>query len=219
MPSLKITQEKKERGLVLHLAGAVALEQVEALKQRLDQALQKETPRIILDLSGCPSLDTAGLAVLVSAFIHARQAGRGFFLVGVNPRIEKLMQVTRLATVFDLRGTVEEALEGRRTPRAEVSVPLRVSWTSSEGKTVEELITTEILNAHGARFRLQTPVELGTQFAVVNLNNQESAQARVVWAGEHSPPDGQRVGIEFLNSRAAFWGTAYSPWPYGQAPR
>lgn len=101
--------------------------------------------------------------------------------------------------------------ERRRSTRVSLSIPLQVKWTNPEGKMREEQTLTEVLNGAGARIRLKSPVHLGLEMEIVNLDNQESALARVVWASEHSPQDGQRVGIEFLTPRAAFWGTRYSP--------
>lgn len=99
----------------------------------------------------------------------------------------------------------------RRSPRELVSIPLRVRWTNAKGETAEEHTHTETLSGHGARIRLKAPIRIGLEMEVVNLENQETAQACVVWASEYSTYDGQRVGIEFLTPRAAFWGTTYLP--------
>lgn len=101
--------------------------------------------------------------------------------------------------------------ERRRSPRVSLSIPLQVKWTNADGQVSEEQTSTEVLNGAGARIRLRNPVHMGLEIEIVNLENQESAWARVVWAGDHSPEDGQRVGIEFLTPRAAFWGSRYSP--------
>ncbi len=99
----------------------------------------------------------------------------------------------------------------RRSPRAALSIPLRVKWTTARGEITEEQTNTETLNGHGARIRLKTPIRIGLEMEIVNLENQESARACVVWASDHSTYDGQRVGIEFLTPRAAFWGLTYAP--------
>lgn len=101
--------------------------------------------------------------------------------------------------------------ERRRSPRVALEIPLRVKWTGPDGRITEEQTRTEVLNGAGARIRLKNPIEMGLEMEIVNLENKESARARVVWASEHSPPDGQRLGIEFLTPRAAFWGSQYSP--------
>ncbi|MFQ5662711.1 MAG: PilZ domain-containing protein [Terriglobia bacterium] len=104
-----------------------------------------------------------------------------------------------------------ERKDRRRSPRVSLSIPLRVKWSCAEGTIKEEQTRTEVLNGAGARIHLMIAVDRGTEMEIVNLENQESARARVVWASEHSPQEGQRVGIEFLTPRAAFWGSQYSP--------
>ena len=97
--------------------------------------------------------------------------------------------------------------ERRIAPRIPLVVPLQVKWTNDKGQTFEERTETEVLNSKGARVRLQNAVELGSEVDVVNLENREAARARVVWAGEYFPGQGQRVGIEFTTFRSAFWGS------------
>ncbi|HXE74603.1 MAG TPA: hypothetical protein VNN18_03060 [Candidatus Xenobia bacterium] len=97
--------------------------------------------------------------------------------------------------------------ERRIAPRIPLAVPLQVKWTNDKGQTFEERTETEVLNSKGARVRLMNAVELGCEVDVVNLENREAARARVVWAGEYFPGQGQRVGIEFTTFRSAFWGS------------
>lgn len=97
--------------------------------------------------------------------------------------------------------------EKRLTPRVPLSVPLKLRWSGSDGKVKEEQTVTEVLNASGARFWCQGTLQLGMEVEVVNLNNKETARARVAWAGEPETGHGQRVAIQFLTARAAFWGS------------
>ena len=99
--------------------------------------------------------------------------------------------------------------ERRRTPRLSAQVPMAVRWTDRSGQTQEEQTQTEVLSGHGALIRLKNAVELGEEIELQNLENQEQARAQVIWASEHSPEHGQRVGIEFLTPKAAFWGKDY----------
>src|SRR5574341_1417299 len=96
--------------------------------------------------------------------------------------------------------------ERRIAPRIPLIVPLQVKWTNDKGENFEEKTETEVLTSKGARVRLQHALELGWEVDVTNLENRESARARVVWAGEYFPGQGQRVGIEFTTFRSSFWG-------------
>jgi hypothetical protein len=88
-------------------------------------------------------------------------------------------------------------------------VPMAVRWIDPQGQMREEQTRTETLSGHGALIRLKNAVELGMEIELLNLDNYESAKAQVVWASEHSTEKGQRVGIEFLTPKAAFWGKDY----------
>jgi hypothetical protein len=100
--------------------------------------------------------------------------------------------------------------EQRSTPRIPLSVPLKLRWAANDGNVKEEQTFTEVLNASGARFWLQGTVQLGMEVEVTNLHNKETARARVAWAGEPEAGHGQRVAIQFLTVKAAFWGSESS---------
>jgi anti-sigma B factor antagonist len=55
---------------------------------------------IILDLSGCRYVDSAGVGELVSAFTFCTNGGGSFPLNRLPPKIHDLLQVTKLYTVF-----------------------------------------------------------------------------------------------------------------------
>ena len=99
--------------------------------------------------------------------------------------------------------------ERRRTARLAAQVPMAVKWIDNRGQTREEHTRTETLSGHGALIRLKNSIELGMEIELLNLDKHEKAKAQVVWASEHSPDQGQRVGIEFLTTKAAFWGKDY----------
>lgn len=97
--------------------------------------------------------------------------------------------------------------ERRRSSRASVSIPLRVTWTTPEGTVVEEETHTEAFSDTGARIRLKNPIAVGQEISILNQQNQESASARLVWASEHADDTGRRVAFAFLAPSPDFWGT------------
>jgi anti-sigma B factor antagonist len=56
--------------------------------------------RIVLNMAGCQSVDSAGLGELASALVRARKAGGNLILLELPPRTEQLLQVTRLRPLF-----------------------------------------------------------------------------------------------------------------------
>jgi anti-anti-sigma factor len=64
---------------------------------------------LILDMSGVPYMDSAGLGVIMNYFVAAQGAGRKFFVVGVNDRIRALLEMTKVDAVLRLCDTIEAA--------------------------------------------------------------------------------------------------------------
>ncbi len=58
-------------------------------------ALQFDTGNTtILDLTSVPYIDSAGLGLLMGAYVSRRKAGRMLVLTGVNRRVLSLLQIT-----------------------------------------------------------------------------------------------------------------------------
>jgi anti-anti-sigma factor len=77
-----------------------------------ENAMRREEPAdlVILDLSEVPYVDSAGLGLLVSAYVSRQKAGRKMILSGINPRVQKLFEVTRVSDLFLIFSTPEEAI-------------------------------------------------------------------------------------------------------------
>jgi len=91
---------------VLRVAGRVDLETV----PRFLQALRSEqAPAIILDLSGVSYVDSGGVGALVQTYSSFRKTDRRLALVALNPRVQAVLELTRLHKIFAVFPTVAEA--------------------------------------------------------------------------------------------------------------
>jgi anti-sigma B factor antagonist len=66
-------------------------------------------PVLIVDLTGVPYLDSAGLGALVGAKISADRKGQFLALVGINERVSSSLQLIRVHDLFNICGSVAEA--------------------------------------------------------------------------------------------------------------
>src|SRR5215470_13263835 len=75
-------------------------------------AMRREEPTdtVILDLSEVPYIDSAGLGLLVTAYVTRQKSGRKMVLSGINPRVQKLFDITRVASLFLTFSSPEEAI-------------------------------------------------------------------------------------------------------------
>jgi len=67
---------------------------------------------MILDLSGTPFMDSAGLGAVLGVYASCQRHGYGFALAGAPDRIKTLLQVTRVDGLLPSFGSVEEAERG-----------------------------------------------------------------------------------------------------------
>jgi anti-sigma B factor antagonist len=108
--NLKIEKRLVDGVTVVGCQGRIMFgEEANALREFLKQVLS-ETPRMILNLSGVTYIDSGGLGTLVGFYSSARGAGADIKLTGLGPRLKDVLQITKLATVFEVFDTEEEAL-------------------------------------------------------------------------------------------------------------
>jgi len=73
-------------------------------------AVRAETaPAVILDLSGVPYMDSAGLGAVVNAHISCSKAGRQFAIVGMSDRVRTLFQLTKVEKALPIFTSLDEA--------------------------------------------------------------------------------------------------------------
>jgi anti-sigma B factor antagonist len=65
---------------------------------------------LVLNLSDVTYIDSGGLGTLVGVYSSARAAGADIKLTGLGQRLRDVLQITKLATVFQVFDTEQEAL-------------------------------------------------------------------------------------------------------------
>jgi anti-anti-sigma factor len=86
----------------LRLRAALDIEGAPELRERLIGVLQRGPRVLILDLSGVPSCDVAGLAVLIGAQRRARQLGIEVRLAAPSLPVAKVLRSTGLDRSFTI---------------------------------------------------------------------------------------------------------------------
>jgi len=97
---------------ILDLKGKVTLgEGDEALRDRINQLLQKGSKKILLNLGGVPYIDSAGLGEVVRTYTTVSRQGGQLKLVNLTKRITDLLMITKLLTVFETFENEQDALK------------------------------------------------------------------------------------------------------------
>src|SRR5215470_4474046 len=106
--ALKIEEAAGSRAgvRVFRLTGPVLLNNLFELQSKIRA---ENSPALILDFSEVPLVDSAGIGVMVGAYVNRQKDGRSLGLVGVNQRIHQALEVTRVQSFFKFFDSVEAA--------------------------------------------------------------------------------------------------------------
>ena len=107
---LKIEKRQVDGVTIVSCQGRIMFgDEANALRDFLREALS-ETPRMVLNLAGVTYIDSGGLGTLVGVYSSARAAGADIKLTGLGQRLRDVLQITKLATVFEVFSSEQEAL-------------------------------------------------------------------------------------------------------------
>jgi len=96
--------------LILRLEGQLmGGPDAEAVRQVAQTAIRQGTVKLLVDMRQVSWVNSTGLGILISSHLAARNAGGAVKLFGVSKRIEAILAVTRLNTIFEVLPTEEEA--------------------------------------------------------------------------------------------------------------
>ena len=83
----------------------------ELLKDKINSLIQQGHKKLILNLEGIPYVDSAGLGEIVRTYTTVSRQGGNMKLLNLTKRIEDLLSITKLLTVFDTYENEDEALK------------------------------------------------------------------------------------------------------------
>jgi len=126
MENIRISSRVREtEGLpVIDVSGEVDIYTTPQFKEAVTEILQQGHTHIIINLTDVSYMDSSGFGTLLSATKRLRPQNGGIYLVGCNEAVSRMLDITRLNTIFTVVHTEEEAvgavaaslLEQVRTP-------------------------------------------------------------------------------------------------------
>jgi anti-sigma B factor antagonist len=109
--SAKITTRQIEDTTFLAVGGRITLgEGGVTLRDAIQAALNTGTRKLVLDMGGVSYKDSSGVGELTAAYTSARNKGCAVKLLHLTKRIDDLMQITKLTTIFDIYSNEHQAL-------------------------------------------------------------------------------------------------------------
>jgi anti-sigma B factor antagonist len=110
--SLEIEQRDREGILILDLKGRIIMgEEVTVFRQTLrDHAATTPDPKVILNMKLIEYIDSTGLGAIVMGSTAIRNASGVVKLLHLNRRNVELLVATKLATIFEIFGDEQDAV-------------------------------------------------------------------------------------------------------------
>jgi anti-anti-sigma factor len=108
---MPISQRQRNDVTILDIKGKITIGAAEeALRDAVQQALNNGSQKVLLNLQGVTTIDSSGVGELVSAYTSATNRGAKIKLTNLPAKINDILTITQLITVFDVYDTEDEAV-------------------------------------------------------------------------------------------------------------
>jgi anti-sigma B factor antagonist len=107
---MKIVERKVGDVTILDLQGKILIgEGDDALRDAVTRVVQSGQQKILLNLAEVPYVDSAGLGEIVRCYTTVSKTGGKLKLINLTKKIQDLLAITKLLTVFETYDSEEEA--------------------------------------------------------------------------------------------------------------
>jgi len=111
---MDIRSRQLDGNTIVELSGRLTVnDQPGQLKQLVADAVEKGARNVLVDLSGVRYIDSTRLGELIAAHITVSRQGGRLRLVGTPDRIQELLEIAGLDSVFERYPTLEEAVRAK----------------------------------------------------------------------------------------------------------
>ncbi|MFT4113298.1 STAS domain-containing protein [Silvibacterium sp.] len=101
-----LASDRREGVRIFRVIGPLTLRTFFAVQEELRHAPSRLK---IFDLSAVPYMDSAGMGVIINAYVSAKRRGGNVAVVGPNYRVIELFKLTHVDTLIPVLETVEAA--------------------------------------------------------------------------------------------------------------
>ncbi len=109
---MKIKVHEKYEAVVIELKGNVmGGPETQEFGELIHKLLDEGKKNIVVDLSGVKFMNSSGLGMLISGYTSVKNSDGKFAIAGATEKINSLLVITKLITIFDSYKTVDEAVE------------------------------------------------------------------------------------------------------------
>lgn len=111
MAQLNIKQRQAGDVMILDLDGEVRIgDSATALRGAIRELVAGSNKKILLNLAGVRYIDSSGIGELIASYTTVGRTGGQLKLLSLTDKVQDLLVITKLLTVFDVYDTEAEAL-------------------------------------------------------------------------------------------------------------
>lgn len=108
---MKIKLSEKYEAVIIALKGNVmGGDDTKNFNETLHKLIEDEKRNIVVDLSGVKFMNSSGLGMLIGGLTTVKKAEGRLILAGVTDKIESLLIITKLITIFETSDSVDDAV-------------------------------------------------------------------------------------------------------------
>ena len=108
---MQISEKKENDVTVLNLDGSLmGGPEAVSLNEKINRLLDDKALKVVLNLENVERVNSSGLGILIKALTTFKRNGGELKLAQVNPKIENLLVMTKLNTIFESYETEESAV-------------------------------------------------------------------------------------------------------------
>jgi anti-sigma B factor antagonist len=109
---MNIVERKVEDVTILDLHGKMLIgDGDDALRDALTKVVDGGQTKVVLNLGDVPYVDSAGLGEIVRSYTTVTRKGGKLKLLNLTKKLEDLLSITKLLTVFETYDTEDEAVK------------------------------------------------------------------------------------------------------------
>ena len=107
---MDINSRRRDDVTILDVRGKITIGGDLALRQAIHQALSDGAKKLVVNLQHVTTIDSSGVGELVGAYTSAKNHGAVLKLVNLPAKVQDVLTITQLITVFDVYDTEDEAI-------------------------------------------------------------------------------------------------------------
>jgi anti-sigma B factor antagonist len=113
---MQMTERQSGSVTILDLSGRITLgEDSTLLQDKLHSLLHQARKSVLLNLADVQYVDSAGLGALVAGYTTFTREGGSLKLVNITKKLQDLLSITKLLTVFETFDSEDEAVRSYKS--------------------------------------------------------------------------------------------------------